>query len=565
MTGLSRFCVSFAAMAASFAATAMPVSAQTIGYGDASGSSDTSASGKQSKSGGGAYGVDIAPYIEAAQIVTAELAPGNDVLTYTTVAAGVDASANGRNNGASVSVRYEHYFAWNGDANDSDIISGIARGYATVTPGLQIDAGALATRTWVENSGAAFLGPVGDGDHTADVYSLYAGPTLATRVDNVSINGHYRLGYTGVESPAAFVSPDRPFVDLFDESVMQDAGLRIGTDPGDMLPIGLGAGLGYYREDISNLDQRVKDFHVRVDTVYPIGPDLALLAGIGAEDVEVSGRDALRDAEGIPIIDKDGQFVTDKSHPRRIAYETEGLIWDVGVMWRPSRRTRLEVHFGERYGDTTLQGSFSYAPTSRSRLNISAYDNVAGYGGQVNRALAALPTEFTANRNGVTGELTGCVSTSDPQGSNCLPGALGSIRSSIFRARGIAANYVMDIGRVSLGAGAGYDRRRFYAPEGTVLALADGAVDETVWVSTYMNMRMGRKGSLSANLYGNWFKGSDGFNGESYAVGSYLGYGHRFADHLSANAALTVDGVLRSAPLQDYWSASALLGMRYGF
>src|SRR5690606_32429296 len=41
--------------------------------------------------------VQIAPYIEAAQVLTAELAPGNDVVTYTMVAAGVDGSVVGRN------------------------------------------------------------------------------------------------------------------------------------------------------------------------------------------------------------------------------------------------------------------------------------------------------------------------------------------------------------------------------------------------------------------------------------------------------------------------------------
>lgn len=565
MIGRSRFRAPLAALAACFAAAALPASAQTMEYGDVSDGPSASAANGQSRSDG-ASGVDVAPYIEAAQIVTAELSPVSDVLTYTTIAAGVDASVKGRNNAASISVRYQQYFRWGGEAENSDVISGIARGYTTVTPGLQIEAGALATRTWVENNGAAFLGPVGDGDHTADVYSFYAGPMLATRVNDVQVNGHYRFGYTSVESPAAvFISPDRPLVDVFDESTVHDAGLRIGNDPGDILPVGIGAGLGYYGEDISNLDQRAQDFHVRIDAVFPVSPDLALLAGVGAEDVEISSRDALRDADGNPVIGNDGQFVTDKSQPRRIAYESEGLIWDVGVMWRPSRRTKLEVHFGERYGDTTLFGSFSYAPTSRSRLSVSAYDNVTGYGGQVNRALLALPTEFAVNRNAVTGELTGCVSTNDPQGGNCIPGALGSIRSSIYRARGISANYGRDLGRSSVGVGAGYDRRRFYALEGTVLALANAVVDETVWISTYMNMRMGRSGTVSANLYGSWFHSSDGFNRESYAVGSYLGYGHRFTDHLSANAALAIDGVLRDAPLQDYWAASALLGMRYGF
>ena len=59
--------------------------------------------------------VDVQPYIEVSQIVTAELSPGDEVLTVTQLAAGVDINAQGRNSGASVSVRYERNIGY-GDA-----------------------------------------------------------------------------------------------------------------------------------------------------------------------------------------------------------------------------------------------------------------------------------------------------------------------------------------------------------------------------------------------------------------------------------------------------------------
>ena len=130
------------------------------------------------------------------------------------------------------------------------------------------------------------------------------------------------------------------------------------------------------------------------------------------------------------IRDRDGRLLADESGPRRIAYETEGLIWDVGVLWRPSTRTALEAHLGRRYDSTTYYGSFAWAPSSRSSLNISVYDAVTGFGGQLNRALVALPTNFAANRNPLTGDITGCVASQ--QGSNCLSGALGSLRAATF-------------------------------------------------------------------------------------------------------------------------------------
>ena len=82
-------------------------------------------------------------------------------------------------------------------------------------------------------------------------------------------------------------------VDLFDDSVSHSANVRAGTRPGQPgLPVGLGVGAGYYQEDISNLDQRVRDAYVRGDVTVPVTPTLAVVCGAGIEDVEVSSRDA---------------------------------------------------------------------------------------------------------------------------------------------------------------------------------------------------------------------------------------------------------------------------------
>jgi hypothetical protein len=349
---------------------------------------------------------------------------------------------------------------------------------------------------------------------------------------------------------------------VFDDSIAHDAGVHIGTRAGTVLPVGIGAGANYYREDISNLDQRVEDFSARLDVTVPVSADLALVGGVGYEKVEVSSRDALRDANGVPLR-QNGRFVTDKSAPRQIAYEANGLIWDAGVIWRPSRRTQLEAHVGRRYGTTSYFGSFSYAPNERSAFNIAVYDNIAGFGGQVNRALSELQAELSAVRNPLTGDLGGCVAAVD-QG-NCLTGVLGSVRSSTFRARGIAASYNVELGRLSAGIGAGYDRRKFIAAPGTVLAAANGVTDENIWLSAYLNGRIDRSSRYSVNVYANWF--SDGSNqiGDSSALGATLAYYRELTDRLTATAALGIDTISRPDPLEDQTSASALVGLRYNF
>ena len=102
---------------------------------------------------------EVTPYIEADQVVTAELDPGSDVVTYSTLAAGADATVVGHYSAASASVRYERHFGESGGVADSDTVSGIARAsYAIVPHAVTIEAGALASREGVDGRGDTFSG-----------------------------------------------------------------------------------------------------------------------------------------------------------------------------------------------------------------------------------------------------------------------------------------------------------------------------------------------------------------------------------------------------------------------
>lgn len=523
----------------------------------------TEGAGRSERSGG-ARNVRIDPYIEASQLVVAELSPGDDVVTFTQLAAGVDASVTGRNNGASVSIRYEYNVGY-GDAVDSNTLSGVARGYTSIVPQLlTVEAGALAARTQVNGNGGITPNPLINQGSDSRLYSVYAGPTLATRAGDVDVSANYRVGYTKVESPDTLVTaPGAEPIDVFDDSLVQSASVRIGTRPGEPLPFGLGVGAGWLQEDVSNLDQRVRDMNVRADVTVPVTQSLAVIGGIGYEDVQVSSRDAVLDANGVPVVGSDGRLVTDKSQPRQIAYETDGLIWDAGVMWRPSSRTVLQAAVGRRYDSTTYYGSLSYAPNARSSFNVNVYDAISGFGNQLTTALANLPTEFTANRNALTGELSGCVDSLE--GNNCLTGALGSIRSGVFRSRGVSASYAMQIGRMSAGIGAGYDRRRFVAAPGTVLAAANGVTDESYYLAAYLSGELGRSGGFSANAYANWLESGFANAGDVFAAGGSASYSRRIVSGLSARAAVALDHLDSDFAAQDLTAASALLGLRYDF
>lgn len=554
--------------------------AQTLPYGNADASGDGFSQPSQgdapsvsdnrrgggngsNNAGGGRSRLKIAPYIEALQVATAQISPGNEMLTYSALAAGIDATMKSRRTEGTMSLRYERRFGW-GKASSSDNLSGIARLSATVIPNtVRFEAGGMAARTRIDGNGSAIIAPLTTTDAVTQIYSVYAGPALSTHAGPVAIDGSYRLGYSRVDTPSGLLTAaGQAPVDVFNHSLSHSANIHAGTKPGDVLPVGLGVGAGYNQEDVSNLDQRVRDMHVRGDVTIPISANIALVGGVGYEKVQISSRDALRDANGVPIIGSNGRYVTDTSKPRVMAYDVKGLIWDAGVIWRPSRRTAFEAHVGRRYGSTSVYGSFAYAPNDRSALNIAVYDNIAGFGGQLSRALAALPTDFQTVRNPLTGDITGCVASL--AGGNCLSGALGSIRSATFRSRGVMASYSHTIGRLNAGISGGYDRRRFIAAPGTVLAAANGAVDQSYWLNAYLSGRIDEKSNFTTNAYVNWFQSGFTLAGDGKAMGATASYNRSLTQHLSATAALGIDGISRET-LDDIWNASALVGVRYTF
>ena len=574
----ARLCATAAVCALAMVAEA---GAQSIGYGElgevggADGPAtdaptfDSASGGKRPRGnrngeGRGGRKLRVAPYIEANQIVGVQISPGDEVLTYTQVAAGVDAAVVGRNNAAAASIRYEHHFGWGRNAGNGDSISGLINGYTTIAPGLTLEAGGLATRATGDGRGAlGGIGPVRGG--SATIYSAYAGPSFATRTGDLSVSANYRAGYTKVDGAGrGGRRPVGAFVDTFDHSLVQIADAQVGTQPGaGGIPVGLAAAGSFYQEDISNLDQRVRDMQARGIVTVEVDPTLRLTGAVGYEDVTISARDAVRDAAGAPVI-SGGRYVTDKSAPRLIAYDVEGLIWDAGVMWRPSRRTALNANIGRRYGSTSFRGSFYYAPNDRSTLSLAVYDNVAGFGGRIARVLDDLPDDFQAVRDPVSGDLRGCVSSLE--GSNCFSGVLGSLRSSTFRARGVSASYTVRLGRaLDAGIGLGYDRRKFIGARGTVLAGADGVVDENLWLSTFVAGRLDRRSGWSANGYAQWLASNDSLVGDSTRLGASASYYRLLTDRLRASAAIGLDGLLREAPFEDIWAASALLGVRYSF
>lgn len=506
--------------------------------------------------------VDVSPYLSVDQILTADLKNGGDVLTYTTVAVGVDATVVTRRVELSATLRYEHQFGLSAGLGDQDVISGLARGNLQLLRGLNLEAGALATRTRADGQGADNGIITGRSSNVANLYSVYAGPTLARKIGGLDVGAGYRFGYSkvDVETPA-LLPPGAVAQDVFDSSTNHSAWASIGARPGD-LPFGWELSGGYEREDASQLDQRYEGKYATAGVTVPISRTVALLGSVGYENIEIGQRDPLLDANGVPVLDANGRYVTDKSSPRKLSFDTDGLIWDAGVMWQPSRRTSLTASVGHRYGDTIYTGSFSYRADHATMVQVDVYNGLSSFGRGLSSGLSALPTQFDPTRNPIGGEVDPCVFGGE--GGSCLNNRIGNATSAQFRNQGVQAVLSSRFGGWSYGVGVGYDRRRLLTPRLSPIANLDGIIDQSYYLFLSAGRRLDAESDLSLSGYLNYFdNGSPGVSNVQSA-GLSATYSRRFWRGLTGSAGASLDAFDQNG-FNSELIGSALVGLRYNF
>jgi hypothetical protein len=499
----------------------------------------------------------IAPYLEVAQVVSAEL-DGGDTLTYTSVAAGVDGGIHTARVSVNMSLRYQRIIEWDGDVPDTDIISGLAAASVQVVPGaVALDAGVLATRTGGE--GRVF--GTTQVDPSVEVYSGYVGPTVSAMAGPVAVNAAYRLGYVDIDDNTGGAGPD----DGFDSATTHVATASVGMAPG-RLPVGWTVGAGYTRtESDSDFDDEFEAAFVRADVVVPVSPTLALTAGVGYEDIEASQLDVTRDVNGVPIIGPDGRPIPDATRPRVLTYDLDGIIADAGLIWRPSARTELQARVGWRYDSTTFVGSLSHQFSPNAGMTVVVYDQVLPFGNVLVNDISSLPDEFDVERDPLTGNINGCVfgGGSNVGSGACLDRSLQSIGGSTFRLRGASLVLSGERGLWSWGVGGGYAHRRYGRPDDAAFDVF-GNSDENFGLFASAGRQLTRSSSLDLGVYASWFD-SDAANFDTvFTTGASVAYRRQFLlDRLQLIAALGLnhadDGTVDSTIL------SGLLGLRYTF
>ncbi len=497
----------------------------------------------------------IDPYVEVDQVISAELSSG-DTLTYTNLAVGLDGAIEMRRVSVAVSYRYDRQIGWNRDTGDRDSHSGLALVHVQAVPDLlALDAGGFAARTSGEGR---FFGPV-DRDASIDVYSVFAGPSLATRAGPLAVNASYRIGYTAIDDHLDGFG----LTDGFDDSTTHNASASIGMGPG-RLPFGWTLGAGYLASSTdSPFDDRFRAAFGRGDIVVPVSPTLALTARVGYEDIRASQYDIVRNPDGSPALGPDGLVQVERGR-RILTYDIDGLIYDGGLIWRPSAGTELQIRAGHRYGGTTVAGSFTHRFNENHGMAIQLFDTVETFGNLLVNDLSGLPTDFQVRRNPFTGDIASCAFGTSPGSGGCFDRALQSIRGATFRMRGASLVVSGQRGLWDMGIGASYIRRDFGQGGTSPFVGFLGDEDQAATLYGSLGRRLGRDSQLTFGLYGSWYDNDRPGFGAVTTIGGDVGYTRRLLlDRLQFLAAI---GLYHSAQDgADSTVASALLGLRYNF
>ena len=189
--------------------------------------------------------------------------------------------------------------------------------------------GALAARTRVDGNGAPRTRLLADsGEHVSQVYSVYAGPSVPRHGGDVEINANYRLGYTQVESPDAVIAarqaPRRSTCSTtaWCRAQARTSAMKPGHRASGRASASAAASTS---EDISNLDQRVRDLHVRGDVHRAARPQPRRWSpGWVTRTSRFRRRDARARRRRRPGDRPRRPLVTDKSAPRQLAYDVSG-------------------------------------------------------------------------------------------------------------------------------------------------------------------------------------------------------------------------------------------------
>lgn len=505
----------------------------------------------------------IVPFIDIEQFAEQQLKGAGDSVTYTEVSAGLEAQINSRRVVSTIAYRYTRRIPESGKTQTNSSHDGLARVTLQVVKDmLVLDAGAIATHTRVDPNGAAPQINTATAANLTQVFGYFAQPSFVRHMGEADVRASYRFGYVVTQgtSPAALTG--LPLVNHFDSSTNHQAAFSVGMKRSS-LPFDWSIKSDFESENATQLAQHFKTWNVSGEVIVPVFATIAAVGSVGYQSTQTSERASLLDANGVPVLDSKGGFVTDPNSPRTLTYDVKGIVGDGGVIWRPSRRTRLEVRGGYRYDGFSLSGLFEYQPGPRSGMTFVIFDRIDSFGRGVTEGVAQAPAGFDPTQVDGNSTYQNCLFGKQKGSGSCLTSTLGSATASAYRSRGFNFIYSYRMRQTQFSFAGGYARRNYIDLPGAPGSL-DGVVDQTFFVQGSVGEQLSQKSGLTFSFSGNLFK--NGQVGGSDILSGVIngGYYQSFGRGLRAQATVGIEASKQDGVPTDVTSR-AQLGVRYQF
>ena len=509
---------------------------------------------------------EFGAFLDLQQVAEGQLhGPGSDDVTYTEIAGNITGQINNRRITLSGSYRLSYRLPEAGNLDKSLNQDGLLRFDALVIDEwLNVSGGAIVTRSRIDPSGASPTSNVGNnGKNLAQTYSSYLQPSLAHRIGDLDLSATYRYAYTKNESSSEIFS-GAPTVDRFDSSVAQTANAAIGMQRSS-LPFDWTVGGEYRHENSTSLDQHFRGMNLTGEVKVPIARTVALVGSGGYEKTRISEREALIDPlTGAPVLGKGGRFVVDPASPRILTYEMSGLIADAGIIWRPSRRSRVEARAGYRYGGFSVTGLAELRPNDRTGMILIVSDRVETFGQAVSGGLAGSPANLNLGQSIDSGSsYQDCLFGKTAGTGQCIGGALGQAAASSYRQR--AANVILTraMRQWTISGSFGYSRRNYFDDPNSPVSLA-GVVDQSFFGNLGVTTQLTRVSGVSFSFSGNLFKNGQVGASDVVSGSASANYFRSFGRSIGMQALVAVDASKQDGVTADV-SGRAQLGLNYRF
>ncbi|MBW8911308.1 MAG: hypothetical protein JF564_05350, partial [Sphingomonas sp.] len=316
-------------------------------------------------------------------------------------------------------------------------------------------------------------------------------------------------------------------------------------------------------EHATQLAQHYKAGNISGEVIVPLFASIAVVGSVGYQGTRTSERSSLIDANGLPVTDSKGRFVTDPNSPRTLTYDVKGIVGDGGIIWRPSHRTRLEARAGYRYNGLSFNGVFEYQPGPRSGMTMIIFDRIDSFGRGVTGGIAQAPASFDPSQVDGGSGYQNCLFGKQKGSGSCLSATLGSATASAYRSRGGNFIYTYRMHQTQINLAIGYARRNYIDLPGAPGSL-DGVVDQSIFVQGGIGQQLTRNSGVTFSFTGNLFK--NGQVGASDVLSGAIngGYYQSFGRGLRAQASVGVEASTQEGVPVDV-SSRAQLGVRYQF